>query len=110
DTGAASYGWNVVRSGWTGSRLALETPEGAPLPAAFEGWISAGTADRLFELAGRTDLIDQAKKPGFKPVPLQVTTSVSIKNDVRKSASNNVLAKLPGSKHPDEYIIYTAHW
>ena len=110
DTGAASYGWNVVRSGWTGSRLALESSEDMPLPAAFEGWISAGTADKLFALAGRTDLIDQAKKPGFKPVPLEITTSVSIKNDVRKSASNNVLAKLPGSTYPDEYIIYTAHW
>ena len=109
-TGAASYGWNVVRSGWTGSQLALETPEGAPTPAAFEGWITAETADKLFELAGQTNLINQAKKPGFKPVPLQVTTNVSIKNEVLKSASNNVLAKLPGSKYPDEYIIYTAHW
>ena len=110
DTGAASYAWNVVRSGWTGSRLALETAEGEPLPAAFEGWITTETADKLFELAGQTDLIAQAKKPGFKPVPLQVTTSVSIKNEVLKSTSNNVLAKISGSKYPDEYIIYSAHW
>lgn len=110
ETDAASYGWNVVRSGWTGPQLALETPEGKLTRAAFEGWITAAAAEKLFELAGSTDLVAQAKKPGFKPVPLHVTTSVSIKNDVRKSASNNVLGKVAGSKYPDEYVIYTAHW
>ncbi len=110
DTDAASYGWNVVRTGWTGPQLALETPDGASLPAAFEGWITTEAADRLFELAGHTDLIARAKKPGFKPVPLDVTTGVSIANDVRKSTSNNVLGKVSGSKYPDEYLIYTAHW
>src|SRR5690606_7465630 len=65
---------------------------------------------RLFELAGHTDLVERAKKPGFTPVPLNVTTGVSLKNDVRKSTSNNVLGKITGSKHPDEYLIYTAHW
>src|SRR5690606_2128288 len=110
DTDAARYGWNVVRTGWTGPQLALETPDGASLPAALEGWITTEAADRLFELAGHTDLIARAKKPGFKPVPLDVTTGVSIANDVRKSTSNNVLGKVSGSKYPDEYLIYTAHW
>ncbi len=110
ETAAASYGWNVVRSGWTGPQLTLETPDSEPTRAAFEGWISSAAADRLFDLAGTTDLVAQAKKPGFKPVPLQVTTSVAIKNDVRKSTSSNVLGKVRGSKYPDEYLIYTAHW
>ncbi len=110
ETGAASYGWNVVRTGWTGPQLALETPGGAPPPAAFEGWITTEAANRLFELAGHTDLVAHAKKPGFKPVPLNVTTGVSIANHVRKSTSNNVLGKVSGSKYPDEYLIYTAHW
>ncbi|HWK99446.1 MAG TPA: M28 family metallopeptidase, partial [Parapedobacter sp.] len=110
ETDAASYGWNVVRSGWTGPQLALEAPHGAPSPAAFEGWITTAAANRLFELAGHTDLVAQAKKPGFKPVPLDITTGVSIKNEVRKSTSNNVLGKIQGSKYPDEYLIYTAHW
>src|SRR5690606_41823182 len=73
-------------------------------------WITTAAAEKLFELAGSTGLVAQAKKPGFKPVPLNVTTGVSIKNDVRRSTSNNVLGKVAGSKHPDEYLIYTAHW
>src|SRR5690606_19690458 len=56
------------------------------------------------------DIMEDAKKPGFKAVPLQVTTSVGIHNTFRKSTSNNVIAKLEGSKRPDETVIYTAHW
>src|SRR5690606_12846950 len=65
----------------------------------------------LFELAGGADdLIARAKKPGFKPVNLGVRASVSLRNTFRKSTSNNVLGKISGSKYPDEYIVYTAHW
>ena len=111
DTDAASYGWNVVRSGWTGPQLSLQTTDNGASRAAFEGWLSAAAAEKLFELAGGADsLIARAKKPGFKPVDLGIKTSVSLKSTFRKSASNNVLAKLRGSKYPDEYIIYTAHW
>lgn len=110
ETDAASYGWNVVRSGWSGPQLTLDTPNGEVSRAAFEGWITSAAADKLFELAGSKGLVAQAKKPGFKPVPLNVTTGVSIKNDIRRSTSNNVLGKVSGSKHPDEYLIYTAHW
>ena len=39
-----------------------------------------------------------------------LTASVTIKNTIRKSVSNNFIATLPGTKKPDEHIIYTAHW
>ncbi len=111
DTGAASYGWNVVRSGWSGPQLNLQTADNGMSNTAFRGWLTAESTEKLFELAGGVDsLIAQAKKPGFKPVDLGIKTGVSLKNEFRKSASNNVLGKIPGSKYPDEYIIYTAHW
>ncbi|MBK1439576.1 M28 family peptidase [Parapedobacter sp. ISTM3] len=111
DTDAASYGWNVVRSGWAGPQLSLVTPDNGASRAAFEGWLTAEATEKLFELAGGADsLISQAKKPGFKPVELGIKTGISLKNEFRKSASNNVLGKLSGSKYPDEYIIYSAHW
>ncbi|SEK75931.1 M28 family metallopeptidase [Parapedobacter koreensis] len=111
DTDAASYGWNVVRSGWAGPQLSLVTPDNGASRAAFEGWLTAEATEKLFELAGGTDsLISQAKKPGFKPVDLGIKTGISLKNEFRKSSSNNVLGKLSGSKYPDEYIIYSAHW
>lgn len=111
DTDAASYGWNVVRNGWTGPQLNLETQTQENNNTAFEGWISAETTKKLFALAGKPiSLIEDAKKTGFKPQPLDVTTSVSLDNKIRKSSSNNVIATLKGSKRPDEVIIYSAHW
>ena len=111
DTGAASYGWNVVRSGWSGPQLNLQAADNGASRAAFEGWLTGESTEKLLELAGGADsLIEVAKKPGFKPVDLGIKTSVSLKNEFRTSASNNVLGKIPGSKYPDEYIIYTAHW
>ncbi|NGM66989.1 M28 family peptidase [Sphingobacterium sp. SGR-19] len=111
ETEAASYGWNVVRSGWSGPQLELISEDDGASFAAFEGWISNETSKKLFQLAGVSpNLMEEAKKPGFKAVPLNVTTSVGIRNTFRKSTSNNVIAKLEGSKRPDEVIIYTAHW
>lgn len=111
DTGAASYGWQVVRSGWSGPQLNLQTEDNGASRAAFEGWLSADAAKKLFEFAGISpEVIEQAKKPGFKAVDLKVQTSVAIKQETKKSTSNNVIAKIEGSKRPEEYIIYSAHW
>jgi len=111
ETEAASYGWNVVRSGWSGPQLEMVTEDNGASFAEFEGWVSSETAKKLFQLAGVSpNIMEDAKKPGFKAVPLHVTTSVGIHNTFRKSTSNNVIAKLEGSKRPDETIIYTAHW
>ncbi|SFD20212.1 Zn-dependent amino-or carboxypeptidase, M28 family [Chitinophaga sp. CF118] len=107
----ASYGWAVVRSGWSKPRLDLQTPDDNMSRAAMEGWISQGSAKQLFKLAGVSDsVMQQAKHRGFKAIPLDVTTSMVINNKIRKSTSHNVLAKWPGISLPNEYIIYTAHW
>ena len=39
-----------------------------------------------------------------------MSMSTSIKNEIRKNTSQNVVAMRAGGKTPDEYIIYTAHW
>ncbi|MGN0021565.1 MAG: M28 family metallopeptidase [Sphingobacterium hotanense] len=111
ETAAASYGWNVVRSGWTGPQLSL-VPEnkGANL-VNFQGWVTTETANKLFQLGGLDpNIIEKAKKPGFKAVPMNVKTSVALKTTFRESKSNNVIATIKGSKRPDETIIYSAHW
>ncbi|SEM55257.1 Zn-dependent amino-or carboxypeptidase, M28 family [bacterium A37T11] len=112
ETGAASYGWNVVRTGWVGPQMTLQDKEKGMGRCSFEGWLTGESASKLFKLAGLSDtaLLSAATKPGFKAVDLQLKTSVSIKNTYKESLSKNVLAKLPGAKRPEETIIYTAHW
>ena len=111
DTGAASYGWNVVRSGWSGPQMALVSDDNGASLADFEGWITAEVAREMFELAGvDTSVLAKAQKTGFKAVNLDLKTGTTIKNAIKKSTSNNVMAKLVGSKRPDEVIIYAGHW
>src|SRR5690606_5647256 len=77
----------------------------------FEGWITETTAAELFKLAGlSSQLIEQAKQPGFKPVELGLTTTINIQNHTRHSTSHNVLGKITGTTRPEEVILYAGHW
>lgn len=107
----AGYPWSVVRSGWSKSKLQLEAADHNKSRARVEGWISLDIARQLLKLAGQSEtLFSEAGKPGFKPVELGLTTSLKIKNTIKRSVSNNVLAVVPGTKRADEPIIYSAHW
>ena len=107
----AGYPWSVVKSGWSKSKLQLETADDNKARAVVEGWISQDFAKQLLKLSGQsTDLFEAAGKPGFKAVPLNVTTSLKIKNTIKRSVSQNVIAKIPGTKRAEEAVAYSAHW
>tara|TARA_R100000935_G_scaffold27026_1_gene47117 strand:- start:498 stop:2132 length:1635 start_codon:yes stop_codon:yes gene_type:complete len=109
DTKPASYGWNVVQSSWSGSKLSLESD--AP-KVDIRGWITQEATQKIFEAAGMGDknYKEMAMIKDFKPIPLDLNISVSIHNKVKKDVSKNVVALLPGTNRKDEYIIYSAHW
>jgi len=112
DTVPAAYGWNVVQSSWTGAQQVADAANGNMDQAPAVGWINGDVAARLMTSAGRdlAALKAAAKRPGFKAVDLGVKASVSFDNVIRKHASKNVIALLPGRTRPDDYILYTAHW
>ncbi len=47
---------------------------------------------------------------GFQGQATNLTASMSVRNDVRNTASYNVVGRVPGSQRPDEAFVYTAHW
>src|SRR5262245_25313081 len=112
ETEPAAYGWNVVATSWTGPQLDMARADGNAGRVAIEGWISNEAATSLFQLAGQdlATLKAAAAQRGFKAVPLDVRASVAVRNAIRRSNSSNVIGILPGTKRPDEYLIYTAHW
>jgi Zn-dependent M28 family amino/carboxypeptidase len=113
ETIPAGYGFNVVQ-GKTGEQFDLVTPDKNMNRAAIEGWITTDQAKKLLRSAGQDfdALKKQAATRAFKPVPLGVTASMTIRNTLRTIDSRNVVAKLEGSdpKAKDEYVVYTAHW
>src|SRR5439155_8705073 len=82
--------------------------------ANIEGWITLDAARRLFAMSGQDydALKKQAVTRAFKPVPLGVKASMTIRNTLRTVQSRNVVAKLEGSdsQKKDEYVVYSAHW
>jgi len=110
-TGPAGYPWGVVENGWSGPQFGLADPGDDP-KVKVGGWITEDQARAMFARAGQDfDEMDRsAVSADFVPIPLGLTASVEIRNDVTSSFSRNFLAVLPGVERPDEYVIYTAHY
>lgn len=108
----AAYPWETVQNSWSGPQLDMVTPDGNAARPAIEGWITRRAAETLLRSSGHdyAQLLKAASQPGFKPVPLSLTASGSLRNAIRRGNSANVVAVLPGTKHPDEYVVYMAHW
>jgi Zn-dependent M28 family amino/carboxypeptidase len=108
----AAYPWAVVRNGAAKPQLILDRPEDTSYRIGIEGWVTLDSARRLFAAAGQDyeSLKAQAARRGFKPVPLGLRASTSVRNLKRSAVSSNVVGVLPGSKRPGEYVLYTAHW
>ncbi len=112
ETAPAAYPWEVVQGSWTGPQLGLVSADDNMSRVAVEGWITIDRALQLFEMSGHDyrALADRAKDPGFAPVSLGATASVSLTNTIERSESRNVAALLPGTDRPDEYVVVMAHW
>ncbi|WP_210486241.1 M28 family metallopeptidase [Rufibacter aurantiacus] len=111
-TEAAGYGFKVVQNNWNTSKFYLDSKGKNVYRCAMEGWITTPVAEKLFAAAGKnfqTEL-QRAAKPGFKGNALSLTMSTSLKAKVRYDKSYNFIAKITGSKRPEEAIVYSAHW
>jgi Zn-dependent M28 family amino/carboxypeptidase len=111
NTAAASYPFSVQQNSFNTTRLKLDN-RGKDIPNCdVIGWVPEKISLQLFAAAGYdSSLLVKANQPGFKLVPLglQLSTTLNVKASFNKSS--NVIAKITGTKRPDEVIIYTAHW
>ena len=110
DTDAAGYGWSTV-SASQGENYALA--DGGNQPVPLQGWLQHDVASRLFAAAGLDleTLRKQARSVDFHPVPLKgVSFTVNLPVQVEHIESRNVLARLPGAGHPEETVMFGAHW
>lgn len=114
EDGPAGYPWSVVKGSNARENFDLRAGHGNRDRAMIEGWLPLPQARRLFAAAGYDfeTLKQRAVRPDFKPVPLGVTTRLSLKNRMREVDSRNVVARLEGSdpRLRAETIVFTAHW
>jgi Zn-dependent M28 family amino/carboxypeptidase len=108
---AASYPFAQVASGDALPGMVL-----APLqPSAlqFAGWLRRDVALAALAQCGLQleTLKRQARSPSFRAFPIAgALLSASGELVATDFVSHNVIARLPGTKRPNEYVLYGAHW
>lgn len=105
---ASSPMWQGVMRG--NARTRTLTPGAADLE--FSGAINHDVGGAWAAAAG----LDISQLPNiadgtFRAVALNgVTLSVEASETIETLVTHNLLARIPGTEHPDETIIYSAHW
>ena len=108
----ASYGWATVKNSNTNTMFDIVRADPKAAHTQMEGWIQKDLAAQLLKASG----IDfeaakaAARKKDFQPIPLKATMSADYAVKSQVITSHNVAGILPGSKYPDETVIYSAHW
>jgi Zn-dependent M28 family amino/carboxypeptidase len=111
DTEGAGYGWDTVKApGGENYDVIRKDPNER---VALQGWIEGAAATAWFREAGLdlSALRAQARRTDFRPVELRgATFTIDVPVTATLAESHNVLAKIAGSRHPDETIMFAAHW
>lgn len=113
ETEPASYGWDVVSGSWTGEQYDLVRPDRGASRTALEGWITYDQAEKMFGTVGldMASLKTDAAMKSFKAVPAPgLKLNATINQTVKTTTSRNVAGVLEGATHPEEYVLYMAHW
>ncbi|HEY3644358.1 MAG TPA: M28 family metallopeptidase [Gammaproteobacteria bacterium] len=110
DTEPAGYPWEVVHGSWTGPLEELQ-PEGG-YQLAIQGWVTHDSAVKIFGAAGMKleDAMAAAAKPGFKAEDLKLSADLTLHDTVKDIVSHNAVGLVKGSTHPEDVVVYTAHW
>ena len=113
ETAPASYGWATVKNSNTNTMFDIVRDKPGDSHVPLEGWIQRDLAVQLFKHAGLD--FDSAKKlaqtRAFKPIALKgENLSANFKVDKSVITSHNIVGRVIGSKHPDQTVIYSAHW
>jgi len=111
ETEPASYGWATVKNSNTNTMFDIVRANPAAEHAPVEGWIQRDTAVAWFRAAGLDfEAAKQAaKRRDFRPVDLKSVLTAQVNAKTEQITSYNVAGILPGTKRPDETVIYTAH-
>lgn len=113
ETAPASYGWATVAGSNANTMFDVVRDDPKAAHTAVEGWIQRDLAVQLFADAGLDfeKLKASAQTRDFQPVALGGQTfSARYAVNSEQIVSHNVVGRIEGSSHPDETIIYSAHW
>jgi Zn-dependent M28 family amino/carboxypeptidase len=110
---SAGYGWGVVRNSWGGDRLSLVSDASTPF-LKFKSWVTDAAARRIAQMGGHNldQLRQSAASRSFKPVALNAKVEATLRSQVQRLTSPNVVAIYRGNDPTlkNEYVVYSSHW
>jgi len=111
ETGPAGYPFEVLNARFGQEEFDINSPDNNKA-VAVQAWMAEPTARTFLTQAGQDfdKLKAAALGKDFRPVDLGTKANFNIRNTIRNIDSHNVAARLEGATHPDEYVVYTAHW
>ena len=113
ETIPAAYGYQVVRNSNSGDKSWLDAKDKNERMLPIQAWITLDTAQDLFKRAGLDYAREKAaaNKPGFAAIPMTgETLSVEAHSAVAHLTTRNVVGVIPGTKHPGDVVLFSAHW
>jgi len=112
ETAPASYGWNTVKNSNTNTNFDIVRKDPTADHPLVEGWIQRDLAQKIFAASGLDieAMKAAAKRKDFRPVALKAALNTTGTARTEVITSHNVVALVPGKTHPDETVIYSAHW
>jgi Zn-dependent M28 family amino/carboxypeptidase len=112
ETGPAGYPFEVLSSGHERPNFDIQSPDNNMSRVAVQAWMPEPAIRTFMAQMGHDfDALKQAAlQREFQPVELGGQVSFNLQQQFRELQSRNVIAKLEGSRRPDEFVIYTAHW
>ncbi|HZZ68198.1 MAG TPA: M28 family metallopeptidase [Phenylobacterium sp.] len=112
ETAGAAYPWSTVTAS-NGDSYDVVRPDAAKVHPLLQGWIQRDVAVDLFKASGLDfeALKKQARSASFHPVTLKdASFSADLGVKTVRLLSHNVLAEIPGTKRPNESVMFGAHW
>ncbi|MGE8219783.1 MAG: M28 family metallopeptidase [Stenotrophomonas acidaminiphila] len=115
ETAPAAYPWATVKASGTSPLFDIQRSEAdaRALHTPLRGWMQRTLAERIFAAAGLDFDAEKRKamRADFHPVELgDARLSARFKVKREPVVTRNVVAKLEGATHPDESVIFSAHW
>ncbi|MGE4458560.1 MAG: M28 family metallopeptidase [Stenotrophomonas sp.] len=115
ETAPAAYPWATVKASGTSPLFDIQRSEAdaRALHTPLRGWMQRTLAEHIFAAAGLDFDAEKRKamRADFHPVELgDARLSARFKVKREPVVTRNVVAKLEGATHPDESVIFSAHW
>jgi len=111
-TESAGYPYQVVQTSWSRENFDLASEAGGD-GVKLKAWTTEDATKKYLSMAGHdlAALMKSAEEKSFKPVPLGLKVSTTMKYTIRRLETNNILGMLEGSdpELKKQYIVYSAH-